>query len=257
MSQYIFKYIYIIFVCFLFVSCDDIPRVNILDPNNPDSKRSQIVAVEAFVNTNNSFDYNEWILEALDELENRHKDDITIAEYHRTVDIYSDDYHHPENDILHDLYSGDDPKGVPDVFINGIAARVTGASSITNALSRLESALNPFLVQTSFFTIEPEVKRNDNQISISTTVARLGSESSSDILIKVIVIEKIDDQHLKRVVREIFSSDIITRLDNGKTWETSEPWEYTITPGSDLSVIINITSGDEKNIFQTKEVIVP
>jgi hypothetical protein len=67
----------------LISACEDIPRDNLLDPQNPDSYTSSIILLEAFVNTNNPLPYNLWALEALDEIGGLYGTKIVIAEYHR------------------------------------------------------------------------------------------------------------------------------------------------------------------------------
>ncbi len=162
----------------LLSGCSDIPRDNLLDPKNKNSIRPQIVAVDVFVNTGNDLQYNQYMLSALDQLQQKYAGQINIAEYHRNTTDYTDPLTLPENEILYNVYLAAfaaQGKGVPDVFLNGIAERIQGASSIATAVIRLEQALQPLLLQNSFFTIESEINRNDDQADISIKLARLGS----------------------------------------------------------------------------------
>ena len=110
-------------------------------------------------------------------------------------------------------------KGVPDVFINGTVDRVKGASAVETAFTRINSALQPLLIENSFFTIEPNVSRNNTNLSISTKIARLGSESISDIRVRATITEQFDFGHLTRVVRHMENSNLIPRLQPGEQKE--------------------------------------
>jgi hypothetical protein len=251
-----FKY-FSLFLIVLF-SCDDIERDNILDPKNPSSARPQIITVEAFVNTNDSIPnpFNDFLLIALDQLEDKYSDKLTIAEYHRSIlPKYSDDLAINANEILYNTYfqginSG--IKGVPDVYINGIAARVQGASSIASVLFRLEEALNPFLSQNSYFTIEPSITDDGSNFKISTKLAKLGSTDKENLLIKAIITSVFDDFLHQRVVKEIFRSQKIDKISNGETIEVTLG-EYPMEKMK-LKVVFIITSEDELEVYQSIEV---
>lgn len=257
--QFIFNRLVLFLLSLLFlISCSDIDRDNILDPKNPQSRRPQTVMIEAFVNTNENLPLkiNDTLLIALDFLHDKFENEVAIVEYHRHLPGFSDSLHIAENELLYSLYfeglqQGE--KGLPDVFINGIAARVQGASTVSNAIFRIEEAVQPFLVQNSHFTLEPDVQKTESRISIAITIARLGSSSIQDILVKAIVIENIDGLLLKRVVREIKKSNLIPILDNGG--QEKIEFESDLNPNArNLSVIFYVTSEDELTIYQSLEV---
>ena len=258
MLKYIFK---IFFVFILFYSCDDIPRDNPLDPQNPSSYRSKIILVEAFVNTSDSlpYQYNQDMLTVLDLLEEEYQDKITILEYHRNTGTdfeYKDDYHLNENEFLYDKYMDlhGGIKGVPDVFID-VTKRIQGISSIENASVFMEKELQPLLMEDGYFTIEPSVSKRPDEINIHATVARLGYQSVRDILVKAIVIEKINNQFLKRVVRKTVYSDVINHFAHGEVNDiTFEPVEVNQEWGANLKIVIVISSEDELKIYQSIEV---
>jgi hypothetical protein len=260
--SYIFKLIIaIIFIYCGFYACKEIPRDNVLDPKNPDSQRAQIVAIEAFVNTNNEDNYNEVTLEALNQLQDKYPNKLTIVQYHRNVGEIEDPLYGDlaKVEILYETYVNafqPGTKGVPDVYFNATAARIQGASIVSKTLLRLEEELQPFLVQNSFFTIEADVKREGSQVTISCQVARLGAAEANDILVKAIIIENIDNQIHKRVVRDIMKSNIISRLIPGEVKEIKFD-NFEDTSNSELKVIFNITSENELEIFQSEEVQVP
>ena len=166
-------YILFVLIIILIFACDDIPRDNLLDPKNPNSYRPKFISIEAFVNTQNDDDFNEYMLSALSIIEERYPEKVLIAHYHRNVgDTYPDSLSMPGNDILYTQYINefDGQKGVPDVFINGVAERIKGASGVESALVRLENALQPMLVENSFYTIEPKLSVKGSNLAVSAVI---------------------------------------------------------------------------------------
>ena len=254
-----FKYLkYLLLLSVIIYSCDDIERDNILDPKNPSSHRPHVISVEAFVNTNDSlpYNYNIFLLEALDQLETIYMGKITIAEYHRKINNdYPDGYDSNDNEILYNTYfqginSG--IKGVPDVFVNGIESRVQGASSAASVLFRLQEVLNPMVSQNSYFTIEPLITQDGNDHIISAKIARLGSTDAEHIIMKAVIISKYDNGLHERVVTEYLKSQEIENISNGEIKEIN----IGETPISQLEskVIFMITSEDELQVFQSLSV---
>ena len=238
-----FKFGLIFIIVFAMNSCKDIPRDNILDPKNPDSYRAQVISLEAFVNTNNDQQYNEHMLSALRAVTDKYNGKIIYLQYHRNTTLFTDSLALPENEILYEQYlnSFDDGKGVPDVFINGTADRIKGASSIGTAFERIDNAVQSLLIKNTFFTIEPIVKRSNSNVSISTKIARLGSESISDILIRSTITENIDSNVHTRVVRQMENSNLIPRLEPGEQKEINFS-DYSSNSNEELYVIITVTS---------------
>ena len=99
-----FRKIAVSVIPFLFILRCSIPRDNILDPENPDSYRSHQIMIEAFVNTENPYPYNGYMLGALDSLLHLYKNQLFVAEYHRNTEDYPSDYHLAENEILYQTY---------------------------------------------------------------------------------------------------------------------------------------------------------
>jgi hypothetical protein len=249
--------LFILLLCLY--GCTDIPRDNPLDPKNKHSIRPQVVALDVFVNTDNDFEYNQFMLSALNQLQQKYAGQITIAEYHRNTISNSDSFYVQENEFLYNTYINayaPNSKGVPDVFLNGITSRVQGASTVSAALTRLELALQPLLLQNSFFTLEPQVEHSADQLNITVKLARLGSESVDDILLKAILTEKIDDQYLQRVVRHILISDIIPQLSAGEIKTIKFP-SMTIKNNATYDLIFNLTSKNELTIYQSLEMSLP
>jgi hypothetical protein len=257
----IFKRLVLLIIsCFFLISCKDIDRDNILDPKNPQSRRPQTVMIEAFVNTNENLPVkiNDTLLIALDFLHDKFENEVTIVEYHRDLPGFTDTLHIAENELLYSTYFegfNQGEKGLPDVFINGISTRVQGASTVSNAIFRIEEAVQPYLVQNSHFTLEPDVTKTESRISLAVTIARLSSTSIQDVLVKAIIVEDIDGLLLKRVVREIKKSNLVPILDNGEQ-EIIE-FESELYPNAkNLSVIFYVTSEDELTIYQSIEVTI-
>ncbi len=251
-----------IFISLLVFSCKDIPRDNLLDPKNPSGVRPQVIALESFVNTNESipFDYNFQLLAALNQLENKYRDQIVILEYHRNVQNYLDPFHAIENEALYTKYVDIfDPgsKGVPDVFINGTADRVQGAYDGSGSTRiRLEQSIEPLLIKNSLFAIEPRISKSDADYELSATIARLGKSPAKDILVKAVVISREDEQYLRRVVKLIFKSNVISEIEAGELKEIDFPLfqKEDTHPGS---VVFFITSEDESSIFQSIKADLP
>ena len=178
----------------LLISCKDIPRDNLLDPQNPDSYQGSTILLEAFVNTNNPYNYNQWALQALDSIAEIYGSRVVIAEYHRNTSQYTDPLADPLFELLYDKYvqnSASPVKGVPDVFINGTGNRVQGASSVSSVLSRLNAALVDQVILENQYTLQPgEIKINGSEVNASCTIARLGNRSSENLLLKMILLLK-------------------------------------------------------------------
>jgi hypothetical protein len=242
----------------LLFSCKDIPRDNVLDPKNPDSYRAQVISLEAFVNTENDQLYNEYMISALETVVDRYPGKVLIMYYHRNTTHFTDSLAIPENEILYEQYIGefDDLKGVPDVFINGSYDRIKGASSVESAIERIDNAIQPLLIENTFFTIEPVVKRDNSKISISTKIARLGSQSTSDVIVRAIVAEELDSNDNSRVVRFTEISNLIPRLEPGEQKEIKFS-DVSINTSNDLYVLFTVTSSQELVIHQSIEVNVP
>jgi hypothetical protein len=254
----VFNNIFTLACLILFVSCNDIPRDNILDPKNPNSYRALTISLEAFVNTENDFHYNEHMLSALKTVVEKYPEKSVFLQYHRNTTNYTDSLAIPANEIIYEQYISkfDNLKGVPDVFINGSIHRVKGASSVEAAVERIDDAIQPLLIENSHFTIEPVVVRNNSQISMSAKIARLGSHSVEDIVVRLILAEMIDNDLRMRVVRVIENSNLVPRLEPGEQKEIKFS-DITFSTENDLYAILTILSNQDLIVHQTIEVAVP
>jgi hypothetical protein len=242
------------------VTCKDIPRDNPLDPKNPSSTRPQKVLIEAFVNTNDSIqiNINNFALAALDTLKSIYPTQLIILEYHRNTRDYTDPYHSIENETLYQHYISqfNSFAGVPDIFINGTVQRVQGASSTANSIIRLSNALGETLNQNSEFSIEIKYQKSSSAIVPTVRVARLGSNDARDIIVKGVLLARLDGNSLKRVVRDI-SLTRINVIEHG-TFQTValEPLTIRETPAT-YSLVVIVMDGAESEVFQCETVEIP
>ncbi len=239
--------------------CSDIPRDNVLDPKNPDSYRDQNIFIEAFVNTVNDEMYNEYMISALKIIQERYPGKIHLANYHRSTTEYPDTtLSILGNENLYEQYIAkfDSKKGVPDVFINGTIERIKGASSIESAVERIDDAIQPLLIQNNIFTIEPNVSRQESLISLSAKIAKLGSESAEDLILRATVIEQIDTQYLTGVVRHVGISNLIPNLEPGEQKEITLT-DFDYDSDNELKVIFSVSTNQDLIIHQSNKVSVP
>ena len=247
-------------IIFTVQGCKDIPRDNIFDPRNPNSMREQQILLEAFVNTNtilaDSVIYNQNMMTALSRLEIKYGAQIIVAVHHRDLFEYQDSLAIFESEDIYARYVeafDDAVKGVPDVFINGLGARIQGATSAASAEYRIESALQPFLIQNSHFTIEPEVILSAGTLNCSVTIARLGATTANDILVKAFILQNVDDLWQRKAVRAIRRSNLIPALLPGERRELTFN-AVTGLADNPTSVVIAVISADEFTVYQGVEI---
>ena len=239
------------------IQCSDLPRDNVLDPGNPNSYQSSVILLEAFVNTNNPYPYNQWALQALDSIQAIYGSNIVIVEYHRDTQEFNDPYSKPlifeplyEKYIENSLFK---VKGVPDIFINGATHRVQGASSIISVMERVNTVLSQSVGLNNYFTLESEdIQFNGNQLIISCKIARMGNQSAGNLTLRAIVARQVNSQDLKRVALDIVKSEQISLIEPGEIRTIQfEPVEITQTPDF---IVFSLTSRDELIVYQNIKV---
>lgn len=251
------KYIFSIFsILLLIISCDDIPRDNILDPKNSSGYCQPVILIEAFVNT--SYDACDRAIEALYLIEADYGGKIVVAEYHRDVADSIDSYSYLQYDALHQKYvdesSSSTQRGVPDIFVNGAANRVSGASSVNSVRDRLNPIISELVIQKNEYFLEPSVEVNNTTINASCKVARLGNQAAADLRLKLIFIKDYGEPYLKHVSilpEQALIPYVIDKIDAGEFVEKkfdSLSFSFTNLPDA---VIFTLTSEDEVEIFQT------
>ncbi len=239
----------------LSLGCQDIPRDNVLDPQNPGSYQAPTILLDAFVNTSNPLDYNEFALQALDSIKANYGDRVVIAEYHRNSRDYPDPLSIDDSELLYEKYvqhSTSAVEGVPDIFINGIGNRVQGAASVHNVVYRLNKVLSDEVTTSNYFTLEPgKVTFSGSELNATCKIARLGSTSADDLLLKIILLKRVNSSDLKRVVTKIRKSGIPS-LEAGEI----KAQEFTIGQLNEQpdDVLFVLTSADELNVYQSIKV---
>jgi hypothetical protein len=220
-----------------------------------------VCLLEAFVNTSPDIPvsqrFSHWAIEALDAVKVLYGERIIIAEYHRSSKTLGyldpldlDDRYEP----LYERYvftSGSGQKGVPDIFINGSVHRVQGASDVESVKERLSTILAQRVLDDGLFLLEPVVDQENNRITVSCRLARLGNQSVEDLRLRLIFTRKLDNLHLKRVVvaeDEVGKyTEAVSRIEAGEYLEIDfEPIVFSELPDV---LIIALTSQDDTEIY--------
>jgi len=213
----IFQSLVAIFTILLFGNCADLDRTNPLDPQNPDSKSTKIVLVEAFVSQGTGQPYNDYALQALDKLSQTYNSRAIIIEYHVQA-VNGEDPLATENNLTryHDYVPDPQKRASPDVFFDGKGVNVQGASSSNIVYERYEEALTNALNSVSYVIIEPKAELLGNTFSIKVRVACLGSSAISNVTLYWVIIEDLDESGKHRIVRELLPVEAIGTLEPGE-----------------------------------------
>lgn len=211
--------------------------------------------IEAFVNLETGSPYDGYMTAALDSLIKRYPDRVLIAEYYRNVQNYKTPYHLSENDVLYGHYVEvfpNDIKGLPDVFINGTNARIQGASSVESALFRLQQSILTRISDISEFSMEMAYSVNGKQISPTVTLAKLGNSDAQNLLVKIVLISRMDNLH-RRVVTASVKSPRIAQMDHGEIQKIDfSPIQMDFSVESHMLAIV--CDQDERIIFQCESI---
>lgn len=249
----VLKLVFSLLLILYSTGCEDIPRDNPLDPGNPDSYRQQIIAIEAFVNSGSI--YSAYAIRALDSLQQKYGDRITRADLHRNQPSgLQDPDHLDEVEFIYANYINsinNAVRGVPDIFINGTGMRIQGATTVANCYTRLEEAIQPYLVANSYLTLEPAVSKSGNVLELSLKLAGLGSGQNENLLVRVLLLENTGELNRENVVRKVIRSTLIPQLDAGdiKTVELTDLDVGSFT--GDWSLVFQVLSEDELEIHQS------
>jgi hypothetical protein len=196
------SFVYIAAVLFYVYGCADLERCNPVDPKNPDSSREKIVLIESFVNQSGGSVIAE-ALAGLDQLMREYNSHNFIYLEHHVAKTPSTDPLALETSLARYLtfVPQATQQGLPDVFFNGSAARVQGASTASLAYQRYREQLEGQLSEKSFFTIEATARMLQDQVVLSSRIARLGRHDASDVIVYDILAETLQAKH--PVVRAI------------------------------------------------------
>lgn len=256
----------LILIILFVAACDDIPRDNVLDPKNPQSHNDPVVLIEAFLNSANPYPYSRWAIQSLNALKQTYGDQIVIVEYHRDLTVndtltYDDPYNDTVSNnyfsLLQDKYVAADntvPKGVPDVFANGAATRISGTSGPASVRERLNPLIGEMLTEKNYYKIDPAVDVQQEQLVISCRVAALGNRSASNVRMRVILLKELQTSEANRIaVNLTWPARVVPQIKQGDYVDLdlgSYPWD-----GGVSSVVFALTTEDELTVLQTTELI--
>ena len=203
--------------------CAEIDRDNLLDPKNSASSRQSVVVLEGFVTVSedeNQPQYNQYALEALNQLKDNYGNRIVLLIYHRNSTAYID----PRSlDNVNPLYQNylniaGGRSGVPDVFINGPLSRVQGASNSVNVYERTNLIIDEKIKELSYFTVEADIRDKINHFEISCRVAALGNKSAGDLLLRIYLLANYEESapYFYHAVNNIIDPIPINRIDAGE-----------------------------------------
>jgi len=188
----------------LLSACADIDRNNILDPKNASSGRDGLAVAELFTTTGPGVPgaFNAYALSALDSLRKDFGSRFIAFVYHRNSAQYTDpdavSLVEPYYEDYTTNYRADRFKGVPDLFINGPALRVQGASSAHSVIARAQSMVGDVLLSKGLFTIETEIAVDGQIISGQARIAPLGNKKSGELRLRILLTR--DDGPLQKVL---------------------------------------------------------
>lgn len=233
----------------------DLPRDNPLDPRNPDSRRPRRILIEAFVNLQTGQPFDAYAIEGLDSLEAVYGGRIAIIEYHRNAGGFVTPFHRSENDILYGQYlaaAGSDRRGAPDVFVDGSAGRVQGASSAASVFGRIQKIILPGLTEPGLYSIEARLKASGGEIRPSVTLARLGSSDAEGIRVRAVLLSAADEALRKRVAAGFTESAAIGTLRAGETRTVTLP-AMAYNAASVHACVILVSDDSDKRVWQCEK----
>ena len=249
------------FILIFAISCEDLKRDNLLDPKNEDGYRKSVVLMEAFVNTNNPYEYNEWSLNAAEKVRDENRADVVLCEYHRNITLpdttYIDEYSNPEFDDLHKIYaeySETGSRSVPDVYLNGAENRINGASSQESVYNRIMEKLPVLISVKNFFTIDNVIvnKKSAGKYDISFSIAPLGNRSVTGLRVKAVFIKDYTDDNLSGYTYAAVGFNDKTEIDkiDAGTFYNGSVKDILVIDQPD-ALIVSVTSLDKTETYQS------
>ncbi len=236
-----------------FCACADLERSNPLDPKNPSSERKMTVLVEAFINASGGEVVDNALAGVGRLMREYGSQDFLYLEHHiaRT----------PETDPLaldaslsryNFFVPVDTEQGIPDVFFNGSAQRAQGASSPEMAYQRYQDKLQQELALSGYFTIQGRVHRQQDQLSLTADIARLGPDGMSDVSI-IAVIGAPMENTTGFLVRGIFPVDTWNWIGAGEVRGIDQAIDIAPKWSDNISVIIVIQNSRTGRIWANAE----
>ncbi len=266
------RYVFRLFIALIFLAaCTDIDRDNLLDPKNDLSYREANILIESFVtfdSSGNPAPYNASAIEALNEAAATFGEELIIIEYHRDIPDhgYDDPYNSNEtNTFFSDLHrkyvdhynltipeAQRVPRGVPDIFVNATAFRVSGADAQSgkSVTDRLVPAITARQNNKAYYTIDAQAEDlGNNTYKLSCKIAPLGNQSAENLLLKVVFLKNYDTDLLGRVALNLHQAVTIDQIDAGE-FAKIDLAPFILSHSPDALILI-LTSDDEFRILQT------
>ena len=201
---------HLLWMCLFFVNCD-LERKNPLDPKNPNSNRPVVVVAELFINDDMGTAFCDYALEAVENLSQPYYEQLVVVEYHLPYRTSTDQFISQSFvPVYQDYVRPGEPQGLPHIFINGTSHQIQGASSVRTVQDRCEMAIITELDKKSYLTIEASLSKVSSNFNITGKIARLGDEDISNIEIKAVLIEDIQQAKHHFVARSLFTEQTIS-----------------------------------------------
>ena len=236
---------------YLFVACADLDRSNPLDPKNPGSKNPKIVLVEAFVSQGTDQPYNDYALQALDKLVRTFKSNLIVLEYHVQAVQGNDSLANDSNLNRYKKYVNlSSERASPHVFFSGNLANIQGASTTELAYRRYEDALTAALNGPAHFTIEATAELSATNLTVKTTVARLGSYDAENVTLYLAIIQDLGKDCQHRVVREFLPIETFGAIEAGEIKSANQ--HFQLTPelaASEFKIIVFAQDAETNSVF--------
>ncbi len=195
-----------------FLSCGDLDRSNPLDPKNPQAKRSRTVLVEAFVNAQGGT-VMQAAMDGLARLSRDFGSDAFILLEHHVqktpnTDALADEASLTRYYLLARIAS---EQAIPDVFFDGRASRIQGASDAEIAYLRYRAELEDRLAIPAQVTVEAEAHLEGDKMIVSADIAKLGLAAVENVATSIAVVGGLQNSN-QAVVREMLPAEAIGSL---------------------------------------------
>jgi hypothetical protein len=137
------------------------------------------------------------------------------------------------------------------VFFDGASGRVQGANSAETAYQRYRPVLEEEANNSGLFTIEAAKTEEANQITVTTTVARLGNTAVRNIDVRGVVVRDLGTDRHRHVVHSLLREHAIEELEAGECKELT--FEVPYSPGSEVEATLVLfvqEEGGERKVLQ-------
>ncbi len=258
--RFIFRWLLMSVVLLPLWFCSDLPRDNVLDPKNPDSYRTSVPLIEAFVNLAHPSPYNKWAVQSLNALQADYPQQIIVVEYHRDLTVDSLNYDDPFNDDQQQTFFlqlqnkyvqawPEVPRVLPDVYLNGAQARFSGAYDELSLKKMLEPVITEHIAQKNDYSLEAEIEKQDNLVTVRCLVARLGNQAAENLRLRVLFVKRrVSEQlQLNSVVKMTWPGILIDNIKAG-SYVTIDAG--SIAPQRADGVVLALVTEDELQVLQ-------